>query len=391
MNRLLVTGLFAGLLSGCSTLSSTVGDIFDAEENLQPPAELTNISHSVPLVKRWSVDVGVGFDEQFINLVPAAYGNKIIAADRRGRVMAFDRETGKQIWETKTQIAISAGPGAGEGMVLVGGSEAEVVALDSDTGSLLWQSQVSSEVLSVPQVDRGMVIVQSADGKVAGLSAEDGKQVWNYDRTVPVLTLRGTSTPAVQGGIVIAGFASGKIAALSTEKGFVAWETSVAVPSGRSELSRIVDIDSDPVIVGNGVFVTTYQGHIAVINIQNGELGWQREMSSHAGLRVDYSQVYVTDDESHIWALARDTGVAIWKQEDLQARSLTAPEPFADEYVAVGDFEGYLHLLSRGDGRIVARTRVDSSGIKARPMTTGDMLFVYGNSGKLVAYSVSGN
>lgn len=386
MTRLLLAALFASILSGCSTLRN----FLDAEDNVAPPAELSKISNSVPLFKRWSVDVGVGFDEQYVNLVPTAYNNRIYAADRRGRVQAFDQDTGEKLWETETGIAISGGPGAGEGLVLVGSSEAEVVALDSETGSLVWQSEVSSEILSVPQIDRGMVVIQSADGKIAGLSAEDGKQAWNYDRTVPILTLRGTSTPALKGGVVIAGFASGKIAALSVEKGFVAWETSVAVPRGRSELARIVDIDSDPVIVGQGVFVTTYQGRIAVLNIQNGDLGWQREMSSHAGLRVDYSQVYVTDDESHIWALARDTGVVTWKQDGLHGRALTAPEPFADEYVVVGDFEGYLHLLSRDTGEIVARIQVDSKGIKARPMMIGDLLFVYGNSGTLAAYSLSG-
>ena len=63
------------------------------------------------------------------------------------------------------------------------------------------------------------------------------------------------------------------------------------------------------------------------------------------------------------------------------------PVPFND-YVAVGDIEGYLHLLSRHDGRISARVRVDSKGIRARPLVQRDVLYVYGNGGKLAAYSL---
>ena len=260
-----------------------------------------------------------------------------------------------------------------------------MLALNAGDGALVWKAEVSSEVLSVPQIDLDKVIVQTADGNVTALDAEDGSQLWIYDRSVPVLTLRGTSTPAVQLGLVVAGFANGKLVALSADQGFVVWESSVAIPQGRSELERIVDIDGDPVIVGTAVYVTTYQGRVAVIDLENGNAGWQRDMSSHVGLGVDFSQVYVTDDNSHVWALSRSSGASEWKLDQLQNRQLTVPEPFSD-YVAVGDVEGYLHLLSRYDGHIAARVRVDRKGIKARPLALNDVLYVYGNGGKLAAY-----
>ena len=231
------------------------------------------------------------------------------------------------------------------------------------------------------------MIVQTADGNVAALDAADGSQLWVYDRSVPVLTLRGTSTPAVRHGVVIAGFSNGKLVALSEDQGFVVWETSVAIPKGRSELERIVDIDGSPVIVGTAVYVTTFQGSVAVLDIQSGDLGWKRDMSSHTGLGVDFSQVYVSDDQSHVWALSRSSGASEWKLDELEYRQLTVPVPFND-YVAVGDLEGYLHLLSRYDGRVAARVRVDSKGIRGQPVVQQDVLYVYGNGGKLVAYSI---
>ena len=389
MRRLAGIFLLAGLLTGCSTMSSFTESIFGGEDNSEPPAELQKLTDEVKLKKLWSANVGVGYDEHFINLVPGASHNQVFVADRKGRVDAFDVETGKRNWNVKTDEAISAGPGAGEGLVLVGTSDAYVLALDALNGDVLWKVRVSSEVLSVPKIDLGRVIVQTADGNITALSASDGQQLWAYDRSVPALTLRGTSSPAVERGVVVAGFSNGKLVGISAEKGFAAWESNVAIPSGRTELERMVDIDGDPVIVGNAVYVTTFQGRIAVVDVQSGESGWKRDMSSYAGLDVDFSQVYVTDDMSYVWALTRNTGSSVWKLDQLQHRGLTAPVSF-DEYVAVGDFEGYVHLLSRYDGHIAGRVKVDSKGITARPRVLNDILYVYGNSGTLAAYTLSG-
>lgn len=382
---LIMSGVLAGMLAGCSTLGDWSSSILGGEDNAEPPAPLVDIENPVPLKELWSSSVGVGVDRQFINLVPAVDDSQVFVANRKGRVVAFDTETGKENWSEKTGVAISAGPGAGDGIVLVGTSDAEVLALSAVDGTLLWKAEVSSEVLSVPQIDLDKVIVQTADGNVAALDAVDGHEIWVHDRSIPVLTLRGTSTPAVQLGLVIVGYANGKLAALSAEKGFDVWETSITIPQGSSEIDRMVDIDGDPVIVGTAVYVTTYQGRVAVVDIQNGNPGWTRDMSSNVGLGVDFSQVYVTDDQSHVWALSRSTGATEWKLETLHYRGLTAPEPFG-EYVAVGDAEGYVHLLSRYDGNIAARVKVDGKGISSRLLTRNDVLYVYGNSGKLAAY-----
>ena len=389
MKLALTAVLLAALLSGCSTLSKWSSSILGGTDNAEPPAPLIDIADPLPLKKLWNTSVGVGFDKQFVNLVPVIYDDQLFIADRKGRVVSLNAETGKKNWQVKTEAAISAGPGAGSGVVLLGTSNAEVLALSADDGTLLWTSEVSSEVFSVPQVDIDKVIVQTVDGNIAALDIDSGEQLWIHDRSIPVLTLRGTSTPAVDSGLVVAGFANGKLVGLSAEKGFPVWEISIAIPQGRSEIDRLVDIDGDPIIVGGVVYVTTYQGRVAVIEAQTGNQGWQRDMSSHAGLGVDFSQVYVTDDESNVWALARSTGASEWKQGELLNRQLTAPEPF-DDYVAVGDLEGYVHLLSRYDGSIVARARVDSKGIQEQPLVNDGILYVYGNSGKLAAFSLPG-
>ncbi len=385
MIRRLVILLVLVQLGGCATVSSWFEGVLGGEDNSAPPAELKPIKATVELDRVWSTDIGVGSDGQFVNLVPSVVDGVLYVADRKGRVVALDAESGKQIWSVRIDAPVSAGPAEGGDLVLLGTSNAQVIALDRTNGAQRWSAQVSSEVLSVPQLDLDRVIVQTADGTLAGLDAKDGHQVWVSDRSVPVLTLRGTSTPVVQHGIVLAGFSTGKLVALSADKGFVAWEKSIAVPKGRSELERIVDIDGNPVVAGASVYVTTYQGRVARVDIQTGNVDWDRDMSSYVGLGVDYSQVYVTDDKSDVWALSRSSGASEWKMEALANRGLTAPAVIGD-YVVVADAEGYIHLLSRSDGHIAGRTELDGKGIRARPLVVKDVLYVYGNSGKLAAY-----
>lgn len=372
--------LAAGLLSGCS--------LFGGDDNTEPPTELKSFDRRVELRRLWSRSTGGGTDEQFLRLVPTVSDQRVYAADRNGSVWAIELDSGKVIWRRKTGIALSAGPGVGEGLVLVASSEGELVALDADNGEPRWRTGIPSEVLSVPQVYQGVVIVQTVDGAISALEAENGERRWIYDRTVPVLTLRGTSTPLVDGGVVLAGFANGKMVALEVANGREVWDAAVAVPHGRTELQRMVDVDADPVVRGGILYASSYQGRLVAVSLQDGRMLWNRDMSAYSGIAVDSRQVFVNDADSEVWALDRRNGGGLWKQADLRRRSLTGPA-IVDDYVAVGDFEGYVHLLSRTDGSVAGRVRVDSDGIQATPVTLpGDRLLVLGAGGKLALYQL---
>ncbi len=368
------------VLAGCA--------LFGDDDNAEPPAELESFDKQVSLRSLWRRGTGDGTDEQRVKLVPAVVGERVYVADRSGSVWAYELDNGKILWRSKTGVAISAGPGVGEGLVLIGSSEADLLALSSETGEERWRTTVSSEVLSVPQSYQNVVIVQTVDGNIAGLDAETGEGLWVYDRSAPVLTLRGTSTPVVEDGLVMAGFASGKLTVLEVESGRQVWEAAVAISRGRSELQRIVDIDADPVIMDGILYVGSYQGSLVAISLLDGRQVWNRDMSAYAGIAVDRNQVYITDADSEVWALDRRSGASLWKQDKLRRRSLTGPTVI-DDYVAVGDFAGYVHLLSRLDGSIVGRVRVDSDGIQASPSALpGSRLLVLGAGGKLVVYQL---
>jgi outer membrane protein assembly factor BamB len=381
IRELFILLMSASLLTGCSW--------FGGKDNSEPPAKLKSFEKRVELRKVWGRDSGDGTDGQFVKLVPALVDGRIYVADRDGTVWALELETGKLIWRSKTGLAISAATGVGGGLVLVGSSEGQLAALDAETGEQRWRVDVTSEVLSVPQIYEDTVIIQTVDGAISALSTQDGQRRWIYNRSVPVLTLRGTSTPFVGGGVVLAGFANGEMVALEVATGREVWQTAVAVPHGRTELQRIVDVDANPVVDQGLLYAASYQGRLVAVSLQDGHVLWNRDMSTYAGMAVDSSQVFVTDADSEVWAIDRRTGRSLWKQADLRRRSLTGPTVI-DDYVAVGDFEGYLHLLLRSDGSIVGRERVDSEGIQAAPVVvSGDRLLVLGAGGELVLYKLN--
>ncbi len=365
-----------------------MSDLLEDEEPAQVATPLVEFEPSIAIQELWTDDVGEGTDALFLKLTPAAAEGTVYVADREGTVSAIGIESGDAVWERDTDLPISGGPGLGAGLILVGTSDGEVLALSQADGSPVWTAAVSSEVLAPPRIEDGVAVVRTGDGKVFGIDASAGTRVWVYDKQVPVLTLRGTSAPVLSEGLAIVGFDSGALVALEIKTGKPAWEVGVAQPRGRSDLERMVDIDAEPVLYDDRLYVATFQGRVAALELQDGDLVWDKTLSSYAGLGVDEDNLYVTDDRGHLWSLDRLAGSANWEQEQLAGRALTAPSRTGD-YVVVGDMEGYLHWLGREDGQQAARVRLDDERIITAPLVVGDVVIAYSSGGTLGAYRVA--
>ena len=382
MTARLVTLIMLLTLSGCGKIPFPWKP---DKDNTEPPTPLVKFTPSLQIDTLWSRDIGAGASKLYLKLTPTVAGQRIFLADNDGKVSAIDTETGSTLWRTNTNKPITGGPGHGEGLVLIGTSDGEVLALSDDDGRLLWTSQVSSEILATPQAASDIVVVRTIDGKLFGLNAADGTRRWTYDRSVPILTLRGTSAPSLYEDKAIAGFDSGKLVAVELTTGKLLWESRIATPRGRTELERMVDIDAEPLIVDRFVYVATFQGRVAAVALDSGQVLWTRDLSSYAGISADADNLYITDANGQVYALNRLSGRSIWKQDKLRARSVTAPATIGP-YVVVGDFDGYLHWMRTSDGRFVARTRLEKSAIIAPPIITNKVLYSYGSRGTIAAY-----
>lgn len=387
--RILANAALAAVIllthSACSVFDP-ITNLF-ADDDVEQPAELQDFTQELRLNRRWNVNVGNGQGRYYNQLTPAIDREFIFAASADGTVVAVNRADGDVVWRNRTDKAISGGVGAAAGMVLFGTREAEVIALDQISGNELWSTAVSSEVVSAPQTNGNIVVLQTVDGKLIGLEAVTGEQRWIYETTIPALTLRGSSKPVLTGNTVIAGFSNGMIAAVNAQNGFLLWEERVAIPQGRYDIERVIDVDGDLMLSGSTVFASSYQGNLMGFDIQTGRIVWGMEASSYHGLAQGFGNLYYVNDKSHVIALRSNSDQVVWENDDLRLRSLTAPRTLAN-YVVVADFEGYLHLLSQVDGHFVSRVRVDGDGVRANPVTDNDTIYVFGNSGRLSAYSI---
>ncbi|WP_295451178.1 outer membrane protein assembly factor BamB [uncultured Thiodictyon sp.] len=372
--------LIAATLAGCSYIPWLGG-----EKDPTPPTKLATIAPEVTATTLWSARLTKGSEERRLDLVPAIGGGRVYVADARGKVVAANADTGHVLWEQTTKLPLSAGPELSGNHLILGTSNGLVIALSTADGKEQWRTLVNGEVLSVPRsTGDGKVVVHTLDDTVFGLDEAKGTELWRATYPAPILTLRGSSTPVIVPKGVIVGLAGGKLVKLDTADGAPLWEVIITPPSGRSELARITDIDADPVVIGRVVLVGTYNGDLAAVDLEGGTVLWRRSLSSHAGLAATDANLFITDSQDLVWGADPASGAGRWKQERLRYRQLTAPT-LTGNLIALGDLEGWLHLIAQTDGRLVGRTRITKRAITTPPVVAGGRLYVYATDGTLAA------
>ena len=386
--RLSLSSVLLLLFTACSSVNLNPLEWWSGDDEVNPPAELQAIDAEVRLGSLWSVAVGNGQGDNYTEITPAVDGDNIFAASENGTIIAVDIASGDVNWRRRLDTPVTGGVGAGDGVMMIGTQDAELLVLNQADGELIWRSPVSSEVLSPPETNGDIVVAQTVDGKLVALDRETGEQRWIYETTLPALTLRGTSKPVITPlGSVVAGFSNGTLVSVSAEDGVWRWEERVAVPEGEYDIDRVIDVDGDLLLDGNRILASSYQGNLMAFDVASGRIVWGMEASSYHGLDQGFGNIYYCSDSSHVIAVRDNTNDVVWENTDLEYRSITAPTAF-NNYIVVADFEGYLHILSQIDGRIVGRTRIDNDGVRSNLLVAGNRLFVFGNSGRLMALSL---
>jgi len=370
-------------LCGCASTDESIPDWAGVKGDVEP-AKLVEFAETAKFEVRWRNNVG---DSGANPQQPALTKDAVYGASGNGGLTRLERATGKLVWHIETGIIVSGGVASGEGMVLVGGDKGDVLAYDED-GKLRWKTRVSSEVLSVSRVMDGVVMVRSGDGRIAGLSAADGKRMWLYERSTPALVVRSHAGVVIQRGVAFAGFAGGKIAAINIKNGEVLWENFVSQPSGSTELERISDVTSDPVVDDDQVCAIAFQGHVACFDTAQGSPLWNRDISSDRGMMLLRKYIYLTDVKGTVMALDKTSGSTVWKNDQMFMRGITTPYAL-EKFVVVGDNQGYLHGLNREDGSFVTRIQLEGGAIKVAPLQMEDGLLVQTKGGELYSLSIT--
>jgi outer membrane protein assembly factor BamB len=376
--RLLFPLAFAALLiaAGCSK-----------DKDVEPPAVLVKFPAKLPVKELWGDKVGGGKKQVVLRLGlgPAVDNGVVFAASHKGELIAVGLDTGRTVWLKKLKMPLSAGPAAALGIVIVGSSKGAVVAFDGATGHELWRTRVNSELLSAPAISEKVVVMRSVDGRLHGFDTRTGKVLWSVEQQVPRLSLRGIATPIIAKDVAVSGFDNGKVMAVNLNTGDTVWDTALASPHGRTELDRLVDIDSAVRAVGDNVFATGYQGRTAMLALDSGQIWWAHDMSSYRGLAVDDENLFVTQADGVVVALRQRDGSELWRNDKLKRRGLSTPA-VTSTAIVVADYQGYLHWLDKTTGELVARERVAKYRVSNAPVAVDNTVVVITDSGSMAAF-----
>ncbi|PAU80917.1 outer membrane protein assembly factor BamB [Halovibrio salipaludis] len=374
--RCLMTFILAGVvLAGCSS-----------SEPREQPAPVPGVSGDAEIREIWSRRVGEGMDGQYLFLSPGIHEETVYAATQNGYITAYNARNGRRDWWEKLDERLLGGVGVDADHLYVVTRNGELIAL-SHEGKEQWRTSLPNEALVPPQSNGRYVVVQTIDGELLAFSQSNGNRRWQYDSNMPVLSFRGNATPWIDGSRVIAGFDNGRVVALDVRSGAVQWEQRLAQPAGRTELERLVDVDSSPHVVDDTVYVSAYQGSVTALELRSGEERWSRELSSLEAPAVTQEQVVAAGADGTLVGFERASRSELWRHRELAWRQPTAPVALGNHAV-VGDFEGYLYAVDAADGTIDSRVLVDDEGLRTDPIRFRDRVIVFGNGGWLASYHV---
>jgi outer membrane protein assembly factor BamB len=355
---------------------------------IDEPAKLTPLAATLRVDRVWSASVD---DKKAValrlGLGLSADENRVYAAGHRGDVVAIDLASGHRLWRTRTRAPLSGGTANGLGLVTVGTSDGRLFALDSASGAVRWSVRVSGEVLAPAVISARLIALRTVDGRLHALSLSDGHELWSYEQQVPKLSLRGTSRPVIAGDLLLCGFDNGKVAAVNISDGSMQWEATVAPPHGRTELERLDDIDSPVSVSGQDVFTVGFQGRVAMLALDTGQVWWSHDASSYRGLTLDGDVLYLVSADGEVVALRGRTGAEIWRQKALLHRGLSAAA-VTDDSVITADYQGYVHWLDRATGALAARASSGKARVSTAPLVAGDKVLVINDRGQISAFSV---
>jgi outer membrane protein assembly factor BamB len=385
-SKLVGVGVLA-LLAGCSSLPSPPSlsslNPFASKSKADQPAPLGELKATMAVRTAWKLDIGKAGPYQFS---PALAGNTVVVAGGEGDIARVEAATGKLMWRVKAGTTLSAGVGTDGNVIVVGGTKGTVLAFDMD-GKKLWTSQLSSELLSAPVVGQGIVVARSLDNRIVGIDAKTGDKKWTVQRVSPPLTLRSAPGMLISNSDVIIAQPGGKLSSFILATGAPRWDVEVGVARGATELERVTDIAGAPVLFEDDVCAVAYQGRVACFDVASGSARWTRDLSSEAGVAVDQRFVFAPDNKGALLAFDRETGTSAWKNDKLAFRRLSTPLSYG-RTVAVGDYQGIVHFLSREDGSFLARAATDGSPIVGTPVVAGSHLIFQTQNGTVAAIAV---
>ena len=356
--------------------------------NSPKPEPMPKIVNEINLKSGWSQNRLKPSDAPtYGGFIPVAQdSSSIFIADAGNNIYKLDGSDGSIIknydypyddGDFQSGIAVSAQN------IFITTDKAKLIAIDKVSGQVAWKAQLPTIAIEAPQVAKEIVIVRTNDAQVLAFDAATGKTLWVFQKPIPPLTVRANKTFTIIGNEVIAvGLPGGKFALINLFSGIPVWENYVAIPAGSTDLDKLTDVATRPVLDERMLCVATFNGRITCMDAFSSNILWQKPFSSSQGLVIDQQNVYAVSDDSIIYAFDKASGSQIWKNDTMKFRGLGAPALLGNGIISV-DKDGYVHMFNRNDGHEIARYSSSMSGGTSIPITMNGVVYYQSNSGNI--------
>ena len=374
--RARVAIILVAVLPGCSMFNSS---FFGGGPTKPQPAALQGVSGAVSAKQVWSARIGQVNFPLDVNIS----GSTVFVAGGDGSVAALDARTGGDVWRANVGSPIAAGVGSDGKIAAVVTRSNDLVALQD--GREIWRQKLNAQAYTAPFVAGGRVFVLAADRSVNAFDGQTGKKLWAQQRPNEPLVLRQSGVMLAVGDTLVVGLA-GRLAGLNPSSGSIRWEAPIASPRGINDVERLVDLVGRVSRDGDIVCARAFQASVGCVNTARGNLLWTKPANGSQGIHGDDRLLFGTESDGVVLAWQRTDGERAWTTDVLRYRQLTSPL-VVGRSIAIGDFAGFVHLLSRQDGSVLNRLTTDGSAIAAAPALAGNILIAVTRNGGVYGFA----
>jgi len=350
-----LTGCFFGPVQ---ELHDQIEETYFGNEYKDLPTPLYDLKSNVDLEVIWQENIGKHNGD---NLDIFHIEDFLYVATSNGTIKKIDSNNGNKFWEKKFNVNLTSGIAGDDENLFFSTSDGFLWCMNHD-GELIWKTLLEGEVNSLPIIYDSKVVVKLNSYKIIQLNIKDGSVLWKYQAGIPPLTYKSEGKLLQSNNVVYLGLPGGKLIAIDSPTGGLVWESNISRAKGATDIERANDITSHPVIDEDLIYGVTTNGDISALNRRNGKTLWTEPISSFYGMAFDGSNLFVTHDTGSIYSVNKDVGEIEWRQAGLQYRRIGLGTIIKD-YVAFGDYDGYVHFLSIEDGSIVGRIKLEDSQI----------------------------
>ncbi|OIO67669.1 MAG: hypothetical protein AUJ58_11400 [Zetaproteobacteria bacterium CG1_02_55_237] len=361
--HLLYCSLLLGL-AGCSMFNWNKGEQ-TAEEQAVVSSIATEPVEQAPseLQLVWGVDV-----DQRRPLSPYSFAQPVQAGDL---IVLTGQDSYAHIYNMQGsevhRVALHADGDSGglamsADLVVLSDAQGILYGIDPREGSILWEWKMSTAMFGHPVRIGDDLLVQTGDNSVYRIS-DKGEKLWSFSGPQAGLSMNSGPSPLVDGDVCYTVMTNGDALALRSDNGDLLWRRQLMLDNDAVVLSELKTPLADPVLIGDVLVVSFYQGDLIGLSARDGQQLWQRSLSLKSAPLAHDGRLFAASNDS-VLELDPASGATLWKRK-LDAGELVGPA-LAQAKLYVADIRGNVFTLSL-DGHVTGELhlpgRVDRSPV----------------------------